>query len=195
MFPAGSPKAGRSAGNDDGHLARPSDVPDEMWAAVESVRVMTRINNVRYREIPVPSTLADYGIGVELESGGATGWLMVLYNLRPRTDWNSCWRCVAFARLPLEAPENDSLAPGMYWDTMCDYLDGAQPDSMSGTVTVTQNTAFGATPGPATAGCELRVSWTPLDRTGPDATMDAGSQVRSWAAFIASTVREESPVD
>ena len=38
---------------------------------------------------------------------------------------------------------------------------------------------------------EIRVSWTPLDGTGPDGTMDAGAQVRSWAAFIRSTIRFE----
>ena len=166
--------------------------------------------SVRYREIPVPSTLADYGIGVEFEAGEralgdafsaglgsdaesriATGWIMMLYAHELRIDWDSNWRCVAFARLPLETAENDSLTPGMYWDDMCDYFDGIEPDSVSGTVTVTQNTAFGSMAGSTSAGCEIRVSWTPLDGTGPDGTMDAGAQVRSWAAFIRSTIRFE----
>ena len=189
---------------------RPQGVPDEVWAAVESVSTMKRIHDVRYREIPVPSTLADYGIGVEFEAGEralgdafsaglgsdaesriATGWIMMLYAHELRIDWDSNWRCVAFARLPLETAENDSLTPGMYWDDMCDYFDGIEPDSVSGTVTVTQNTAFGSMAGSNSAGCEIRVSWTPLDGTGPDGTMDAGAQVRSWAAFIRSTIRFE----
>ena len=116
---------------------------------------------------------------------------MMLYAHELRIDWDSNWRCVAFARLPLETAENDSLTPGMYWDDMCDYFDGIEPDSVSGTVTVTQNTAFGSMAGSASAGCEIRVSWTPLDGTGPDGTMDAGAQVRSWAAFIRSTIRFE----
>ncbi len=47
-------------------------------------------------------------------------------------DWDSNWRCVAFARLPLEtAGKTISLTPGMYWDDMCDYFDGIEPDSVS----------------------------------------------------------------
>ena len=55
--------------SNDGRPVRPQGVPDEVWAAVESVSTMKRIHDVRYREIPVPSTLADYGIGVEFEAG------------------------------------------------------------------------------------------------------------------------------
>ena len=142
--------------SNDGRPVRPQGVPDEVWAAVESVSTMKRIHDVRYREIPVPSTLADYGIGVEFEAGEralgdafsaglgsdaesriATGWIMMLYAHELRIDWDSNWRCVAFARLPLETAESDSLTPGMYWDDMCDYFDGIEPDSVSGTVTVT----------------------------------------------------------
>ena len=155
--------------SNDGRPVRPQGVPDEVWAAVESVSTMKRIHDVRYREIPVPSTLADYGIGVEFEAGEralgdafsaglgsdaesriATGWIMMLYAHELRIDWDSNWRCVAFARLPLETAENDSLTPGMYWDDMCDYFDGIEPDSVSGTVTVTQNTAFGSMAGSPT---------------------------------------------
>ena len=203
-FPSGSPNAARLTGED---LQRPEGVPDAMWEAVRSVRAMKRVRDVRYREIPIPATLADYGVGVELEAGErdaeqpfamsdaqehiATGWIMVLYSKATRADWGSRWRCVAFARLLLEASENDSLTPGMYWEDMCGFLGDVGPDSVSGTVTVTQNTAFGSMTGTTSAGCEIRVSWTPLDDSGPDATMDAGSQIRSWAAFIASTIRYE----
>lgn len=216
VFPAGSPN--------DGRLLRPQGVPDELWAAVESVNAMPHLPGVRYREIPVPSTLADYGIGVELEarhagfgdavaaSGAAahtataasgfgfsphvaTGWVMMLYCHEPRAEWGSRWRCVAFARLPLAPAENDSLAPGMYWDNMCDHLVNIDPDSISGTVTVNQNTSFGGLAARASAGCEIRVSWTPLDVVGADGTMDAGAQVNAWAAFMASVVRSEEDDD
>ena len=91
--------------SNDGRLVRPQGVPDEVWAAVESVSTMKRIHDVRYREIPVPSTLADYGIGVEFEAGEcalgdafsaglgndaesriATGWIMMLYAHELRID-------------------------------------------------------------------------------------------------------------
>jgi hypothetical protein len=205
-FPAGAPN--------DGHPERPKDVPDEVWAAVKSVSAMKRIRDVRYREIPVPSALADYGIGVEFEAGpdeaavfsgmdggsqlrAATGWIMILYSRLPRDDWGRRWRCVAFARLPLESSENDTLTPAMYWDDMCKHIGQAEPDSVSGTVSVAQNTSFGFPPVTTNAGCEIRVSWTPLDGTGTDGTMDAGAQVRSWAAFVKSTVcfQEDMPVE
>lgn len=209
-FPTGASDDARPA---NGLPRRPDGIPDAVWAAVESVRDMKRLHDVRYREIPVPSTLADYGIGVELEAGMrddncdffaaiamesrvATGWIMILHAVESRMEWGSCWRCVAFARLPLEAAENDSLAPGMYWEDMCDYLGDVDPDSVSGTVTVTQNTAFGALSGSSSAGCEMRVSWTPLDSVEQEGTIDAGAQVQSWAAFILSTVHfeEDHPV-
>lgn len=202
VFPAGVPN--------EGQLLRPQGVPDELWAAVESVNAMPHLPGVRYREIPVPSTLADYGIGVELEAepdcsaaastagfppDSATGWVMMLYCHEPRVEWGSRWRCVAFARLPLAPAENDPLVPGMYWDDMCDHLVNIDLDSVSGTVTVNQNTSFGGIVVRADAGCEIRVSWTPLDVVGADGTMDAGAQVNAWAAFMASVVRSEEDDD
>lgn len=189
-------------------LSRPAGVPDEVWSAVESVHGMRRENGVRYREIPVPSTMADYGIGVEFECGEraegkpfsldingnnrmATGWIMVLYSNETRPDWASKWRCVAFARMPLEANENNALTPGMYWEGMCDYLEEVNPDSVSGTVTITQNTAFGTVDDVSDAGCEVRVSWTPLEEPGTIDAVDAGSQVESWAQFLKSIVQFE----
>ena len=77
---------------------RPVGVPDAVWSAVESVRSMPRVTGMRYRELPVPSTLADYGIGGEMEcvadddsrSFGdahmASGWIMLLYVERDRED-------------------------------------------------------------------------------------------------------------
>ncbi|QOL31115.1 DUF3000 family protein [Bifidobacterium eulemuris] len=203
-FPTGAPPTA-SAPRQDGLPERPAGVPDEMWNAVESVRDMTRVADVRYREIPVPSTLADYGIGVELECGErdgntasfssdlshsprlATGWIMILFSAQSRIDWAGRWRCVAFTRLPLHASENDGLAPRMYWDDMCDFLSDVDPDSVGGTVTVTQNTSFGSLLSEAEAGCEMRVSWSPLGL--PDGGLDAGAQVGMWARFIRSTVR------
>lgn len=194
--------------------ARPAGVPDQVWAAVESVRAMEHVPDVRYREIPVPSTLADFGIGVELECGArdegdrpfsgdafrdgegprvATGWIMILHALEERLDWDGRWRCVCFARMPLESGENDGLTPGMYWDGMCDYLTGLEPDTLGGTVTVTRNTSFGAMSGPGESGCEMRVSFTPqempLEALGGAPGIEAGAQVACWARFLRSSVR------
>ncbi|PJM79107.1 DUF3000 family protein [Bifidobacterium scaligerum] len=218
-FPAGAAamRSGDGAGKPQ-HLVRPHGVPDVMWSAVESVRVMPHRDGVIYREIPVPATLADFGIGVEFEVTScamtdaardigadfrgqcnvypAAGWLMLLYARKPREEWDSCWRCVAFAKLPLDVVENDALTPSMIWESMRDFIIGrAEPGTLAGTVTVTSNTAFGNLGGEPHAGCEIRASWTPLDGTGAGATMDAGTQVNSWAAFIQSTVRPQEEHD
>ena len=101
----------------------------------------------------------------------ASGWIMLLYVEREREDWHSHWRCVAYAQLPLPSDENDGLAPSMYWDGMCSFVDDASLGDVSGTVTVTQNTSFGLAQ-EGTAGCEMRVSWTPL--ASMDGGLDAG---------------------
>lgn len=51
----------------------------------------------------------------------------------------------------------------MYWDMMMERLNPNDSEHVSGTVTVTQNTAFGHDPDVPRVGCEIRVSWTPLD--------------------------------
>jgi hypothetical protein len=47
-------------------LSRPVGIPDELWYAVESVHHMDMVKAVDYREIEVPATMADFGIGVAL---------------------------------------------------------------------------------------------------------------------------------
>ncbi|KFI44939.1 DUF3000 family protein [Bifidobacterium biavatii] len=213
--------AATKPGNDAAATGRPDGVPDDVWHAVESARAMERVPAMRYREMAVPVSLADFGIGVELESerrpaGGeragdgrsgqyfgrivnadetAHGWIMLLYSRTLRADWRSRWRCVAFASLPLETRERDGLTPAMYWDDMRERLANVLPGSLGGTVTVTHSTSFGTLKGGASVGCEMRVSWTPLDNT--DGGMDAGGQIRSWARFVgsASCDEEEPSVD
>lgn len=182
-FPASTPERGREG------IPRPDSVPDAVWHAVETVRTMTRVDGVRYREIPVPSTLSDFGIGVELEcrcdDGAfprtATGWIMILYSAGERSGWTSRWRTVAFARLPLDGGERDCLTPSMYWEDMVDVLESVGPRDIRGTVTVTQNTTFGDMEDEPRAGCEMRVSWTPS--ASPEG-VDAGEQVMVWAKFL-----------
>ncbi|MBC8608892.1 DUF3000 family protein [Bifidobacterium adolescentis] len=176
---------------------RPQGVPDQVWNAVLSVDRMRRLKGMTYREIPVPNSMANFGIGVALECDEtyASGWIMILYSLKFREDWHSHWRCVAFASLPLPDKEDDCLTPGMYWDMMMERLNPNDSEHVSGTVTVTQNTAFGHDPDVPRVGCEIRVSWTPLDYA--DGGLDAGSQVGQWASFLRSMTQseEENPVD
>ena len=49
-------------------LMRPQGVPDQVWNAVLSVDCMRRLKGMTYREIPVPNSMAHFGIGVALES-------------------------------------------------------------------------------------------------------------------------------
>lgn len=199
-------------------LTRPYGVPDVVWQAVLSVQDMPRIKGISYGEIPVPCAMANFGIGVELEcrdpdgmpasefgeglagfdpagAGSAGGWIMVLYSHKFRKDWRSHWRCTAFATLPSPSSEDDVLTPSMYWESMMECLDSDAVEDVSGTVTVTQNTMFGIDGNTPSTGCEIRVSWTPLDYA--DGGLDAGRQVGMWAGFLHTMTQseEETPVD
>ena len=177
---------------------RPEGVPDEVWRAVESVRAMERVPGVSYRELPIPTSMADYGIGVAVDcvSGDAhaAGWVAVLYSHRTRRDWGSRWRCVAFAGIDLPERADDAFAPRRCWNRMRSHLAG-HAAGIDGTVTIIRDTAFGKARTARAPGCELRVSWTPLDKQGSGP--DAGTQVMLWSRFVRSTVvhEEEPPVD
>lgn len=172
-------------------LTRPSGVPDKVWDAVLSVERMPRLSGVSYREIPVPCAMASFGIGVEMDCDEArsTGWIMVLYSHKYRNDWHSHWRCVAFAALPLPGNERNCLTPSMYWDAMADQIGAYGVEHVSGTVTVTRSTVFGGQSDAPETGCEIRVSWTPLDYA--DGGLDAGAQVGAWAEFLRSMTQSE----
>ncbi|MGG7136475.1 DUF3000 family protein [Bifidobacterium catenulatum] len=204
-FPQGAPNEARTKGRGscacaappEPMLTRPSGVPDKVWDAVLSVERMPRLSGVSYREIPVPCAMASFGIGVEMDCDGSrdTGWIMVLYSHKYRNDWHSHWRCVAFAALPLPGNERDCLTPSMYWDAMVDQIGAYGVEHVSGTVTVTRSTVFGGQSDAPETGCEIRVSWTPLDYA--DGGLDAGTQVGAWAEFLQSMTQSEEdyPVD
>ncbi|MBT1162350.1 MULTISPECIES: DUF3000 family protein [Bifidobacterium] len=186
---------------------RPDGIPDEVWHAVESVRAMRRVRGIRYCEIPVPESAADYGIGVSLACAAddagrpaAQGWIMVLYRHDIPRTWRSRWRCVAYADLP---GNNGTATAARYWSDARGYLKPPSCAGLNGTVTIKQDTAFPPTGDVAGTtetgghagngvGCELRVSWTPLDDR--EHGLDAGEQIRLWARFIRSmSVTEEEP--
>ncbi|WP_291526937.1 DUF3000 family protein [Bifidobacterium sp. UBA744] len=161
--------------------ARSGKVPETVWRAVETVRAMPRLAGVRYREIPVPTALCDYGIGVELscDRHESSGWVMVLFDCEPRREWHGHWRCVAFASMPMDAGEIDALTTHMTWDDVHETLVGigVRPDDIGGTITMTRNTSFGTLEGESVS-CEMRVSWTPA--TMGDRDVDAGRQINAW---------------
>lgn len=176
-------------------------VPDAVWRAVDSVRAMDHVPGVAYREIRVPASACEHGIGVELHcaSTGASGWIMVMYGGRaaeasgsagrPGFPLRGPWRCAAFARLaPADEPAA-ALSARVLWDAAVDAL-GPCGAGARGTVSITRDTTFDAPDGDGrdATGREIRVSWTPatMGTTDCDAECDAGAQIAVWARFLAS---------
>ncbi|OXM99589.1 DUF3000 family protein [Bifidobacterium vansinderenii] len=168
-------------------------VPQSVWRAVESVRVMKQRPDIHYCEIPVPSTLADYGIGVQLELDTESavfsrGWIMILYSERRRIEWESQWRCVAYASMRMAGSDHNSLTPSLMWDWLERIVTEAREETLGGTVSLNRNTSFGILSGsaeePPRSDCEIRVSWTPIEEEG--GWLDAGNQVDIWARFLKS---------
>lgn len=67
-FPGGLSGQGRAG---DAHRSdarrppqRPDGIPDQVWEAVLSIYGIPRIPGVQWHEVPVPQSIADYGIGV-----------------------------------------------------------------------------------------------------------------------------------
>lgn len=67
-FPGGVSGQGRADRNarSDAHRSprRPDGIPDQVWEAVLSIYGMPQIPGVHWHEVPVPQSIADYGIGV-----------------------------------------------------------------------------------------------------------------------------------
>ncbi|NMM99454.1 MFS transporter [Bifidobacterium sp. DSM 109958] len=157
-------------------------VPGDVLNAVESVRRMARAPGVRYREIPVPADLAEYGIGVGFECvSGAEGWIMMLFDRSVRSTRGTCWRCVAYCRVPVGEGRADAPEPRPMWEAMRDALGGVGVRGASGTVSMLRSTGFGGLGGERDE-CEMRVSWTPDD--GGTGRFRAGAQVAAWTAFV-----------
>lgn len=172
---------------------REMTVPSNVLRSVESVRAMRQRSGVIYREIPVPLTLSDYGIGVQIDVNNGSpvhscGWIMVLYSEHPRTEWGSRWRCVAYGSVRISGSEHNGLTPPMMWDWLERTITGINEETLGGTVSLNRNTSFGSLSDPAgdppRFDCELRVSWTPLEEK--EGWVDAGTQVDVWARFLES---------
>ncbi|MBW3087417.1 DUF3000 family protein [Bifidobacterium sp. 82T24] len=173
-------------------------VPDVVLRAVDSVRSMTLRGDVSYQEIPVSANLADYGIGVRMDIADesphqTSGWIMILYSSRPRAEWKSHWRCVAFASTSSQVLLHDSLTPTLTWDCLERMITGVEEETLGGTVSLNRDTSFGTlaryTTRNSQSGCELRVSWTPVSTD--DGGLDAGSQIDVWARFLKTLTADE----
>ncbi|MFR0588960.1 DUF3000 family protein [Bifidobacterium apri] len=62
---SGQGRAGRAARSDARRPPqRPDGIPDQVWEAVLSISGIPQIPGVQWHEVPVPHSIADYGIGV-----------------------------------------------------------------------------------------------------------------------------------
>lgn len=205
-FTAGSSAAGRhvdaslrSIGSADmrrrgSRSGRSDNVPKVVSQAVDSVRAIPRRPHVVYEEIPVPGTVSDYGVGVsmryEIRSNlHSYAWVMVLYSHDYREEWGSHWRCVAFLSTPMEAGTLTDMTASLIWGWMERDVVDIEPDTLSGTVSVSRDTAFGMLSrhtfdDEPESRCEVRASWTPHVNVG--SILDAGAQVDAWARFMIS---------
>ena len=68
---------------------------------------------------------------------------------------------------------------------LCEYNTMIQPVERVSS----QCTVFGGQSDAPETGCEIRVSWTPLDYA--DGGLDAGAQVGAWAEFLRSMTQSE----
>lgn len=210
VFPAKkqgeNPVRGAVSSTSDLVSERPEGLPDEFWNAVCSVRRMHRLRGVSYQEIPAPVSAADHGISVALDAVedvsdpryAASGWVTILYAADGRFREGSKWRCMAFASISQEENDQRILTPVTCWNKMREHIDGVSDDEPAGTVTLTSNTPFGDFSARPHDGCEIRVSWTPLNYAEEDGEeCDAGAQVAAWASFLKSTVNceEDRPVE
>ncbi|MGO4973553.1 DUF3000 family protein [Bifidobacterium boum] len=73
---------GRASARREHPPARPDGVPDTVWHAVQSVFAMPTVPGVQFHEVPVPKSIADYGIGVGMvRADDAT----------QSDDWSALW--------------------------------------------------------------------------------------------------------
>lgn len=163
---------------------------DTFSRAVEELRAARPRKEISVCEVRAPRSLAPFahalGATVEGGVGGevAEGRLILLYEPAGQDVWRGTMRLVTYVTAELEPDlAADPLLPQVGWSWLTDALaaHGAGHTALAGTVTQTTSTRYGELAGPsATAGLEIRASWTP---TGPDLTAHA----LAWCGLLAST--------
>ncbi|MFT8592762.1 MAG: DUF3000 family protein [Bifidobacterium sp.] len=174
-----------------------ANVPSAVRQAVESVREMPRIAGMTYSEMPTPSSIADYGIGVEIQypiflaesmkrmqsEASLYGWIMILFvNSDDVTD-RSPWQCVAYMREPKLETDFDDAETQALLTTVQERLHNADAYQISGTVSSTENHSFGMDESKIQDSYEIRASWTPEFRNGESDSQESHSQEYHSAAY------------
>lgn len=173
-----------------------SSVPSLMWQAVESVRLMPKIPGMSYSEMPTPSSLADFGIGVEMQYPVALhktsgeeqretslyGWIMILFANAPDAQTHSQWQCVAFMNEPKFSKNDDSDETQVLLTSVQQRLHNAQAYHISGTVSSTENHSFGMDDTKIQDSYEIRASWTPNFESESD--ISAADYVHVWSSLM-----------
>lgn len=182
-----------------------TQIPQFFLDEIERVKAMPLADGVTYREMPVPSKFAPYGLGISLtvedtsvpdleathRSSDIFGWLML--GATPGTK--PLWSCLGYFRQPQVNPLEKSVITSLYRDAVLDTLTPhSQPQSVTGTASLisdeffTQAQAFGTTGGTdsteSLTSCELRVSWTPVQGDESQNRFNAVAQVRAWETVL-----------
>ena len=150
----------------------PGPVPPLFAAAAEELRAaLAEVRpDVLVREVPAPTRVAPHAVAFAAEvvrDGEETGAarLVLLHDPQGQESWEGTLRFVGYARAELEpAMTPDPLLPEVTWSWLHESLDdqGVGRRAVSGTVTTTTSTRFGALAGAdGSSELELRCSWSP----------------------------------
>ena len=172
---------------------RPADVPDSVASVVRNMsRSDLRFRDFEYEGMPVPYNVADYGIGVSVnsESAHSDGWFMLLYSNDYYEFQNFPWRCVGFAVFEPKTKSFNSLLAKRIWLAAQKTLSETNAGGIGGNVTVEYSTYCGvmANRRPKII-YELRCSWTPYEideNSSKPVLCDGIEQLKIWSEIIHS---------
>ncbi|MFT8536712.1 DUF3000 family protein [Bifidobacterium aquikefiri] len=173
-----------------------ANVPSAVWQAVESIRAMPKIPGMTYSEMPTPSSIADYGIGIEIQypvilgkkcrktqtETSFYGWIMVLLAHASDIGTHAQWQCVAYMREPKFEMNFDDSETHALLANVQQRLRNANAAQISGTISSTENHSFGMDESKIQDSYEIRASWTPrLDGQGGQTAAD---YVHLWSQLM-----------
>ncbi|MFT8703952.1 DUF3000 family protein [Bifidobacterium aquikefiricola] len=173
-----------------------ANVPSAVWQAVESIRTMPKIPGMTYAEMPTPSSIADYGIGIEIQypvmldkqcqktqtEASFYGWIIVLFAHSPDVNTHSQWQCVAYMREPKFETNFDDSETQALLTTVQQRLRNADARQISGTISSTENHSFGMDESKIQDSYEIRASWTP--HFGEQDGQTAADYVYLWSQLM-----------
>ena len=177
-----------------------TDAPEPFRRALAALHAAPRRPEVVLEEAPAPQRLAPWAVAltadvVVADEEIATGRLVLLHDPAGQTAWEGTFRLVTFVRASVE-PEiaADPLLPAVAWSWLVEALEtcGAISTLLSGTVTTLATEGFGAMAWQAaTAGVEMRASWTP--QPPPQPVLEPSQSVLEPPSGLASPLGAPAP--